>query len=306
MRDAEDRLPELRILRVLVLLGLVDRTFFERAAGLLHSFEHAPVIFFAGRQLFCFFWVFFHPRLYPDESAVVVKLALLSLWPLVKRADVDDDLPFCIHCHFGAVHRARRRSFEVNALAVVATAMARAFELVLTCLPVGCTTEMSATCIDDEESIGCFRHPDAVLLLPFCIDAERVIAWRADAKRAGRFENRARQEKPHEHQEEGKQRAGDGSPDDPSSHFVHGWIGARLHSRGRSRWLGWSRCTRWRAHSRGAYTWGGQLIGLTIQVQTSVESTPNCQVLRTSVGTLRLYYEREPIQFHLQGFLSVQ
>jgi hypothetical protein len=48
------------------------------------------------------------------------------------------------------------------------------------------------------------------------------------------------------------------------------------------------------------------LIG-TIQGQTSVESIPNCQVLRTSVGTLRLYYERGIIQLHLeQGFLSVQ
>jgi hypothetical protein len=31
------------------------------------------------------------------------------------------------------------------------------------------------------------------------------------------------------------------------------------------------------------------LIGLSIQVQTSVKSTPNCQVLRIPVGTLRLY-----------------
>jgi hypothetical protein len=47
------------------------------------------------------------------------------------------------------------------------------------------------------------------------------------------------------------------------------------------------------------------LIG-TIQGQTSVKSTPNCQVLRTFVGTLRLYYERDTIQLRLQGFLSVQ
>ena len=141
---------------------------------------------------------------------------------------------------------------------------------------------MSATRVDDEESIGCSCHPDTVLLLPFCIDAESVVVWRADAKFAGRFENRARQEKPHEHQEESDQRARDGSPDDAASHFVHRRVGARLHDCG-SRCCFCGSCGS-RGRRRSTYTWGGQLIGLTIQVQTSVESIPNCQVLRTSVG----------------------
>ena len=149
---------------------------------------------------------------------------------------------------------------------------------------------MSATGINDEEPIRRSRDPDAVLLLPFCIDTECVVVWRANAKDAGRFENRARQEKPHEHKEESDQGAGDGGPDNPSSHFVHRRIGARLHGRGsRSRRFRGSCGSRWRRHT---YTWGGQLIGLTIQVQTSVESIPNCQVLRTSAGTLRLYLQR--------------
>ena len=156
---------------------------------------------------------------------------------------------------------------------------------------------MSAARVDDEETIGCSRHPDTVLLLPFCIHAEGVVIWRADTKDAGRFENRARQEKPHEHQKESDQGAGDCGPHDPSAHFVHRRIGARFHDCG-------SGCCG--SRHRCPYTRGGQLIGLTIQVQTSVESIPNCQVLRTSVGTLRLYLQRKTIQLHFQGFLSVQ
>src|SRR6185503_4870622 len=119
------------------------------------------------------------------------------------------------------------------ALAVVATTMARALELVLTGLPVGRTTEMRAARVDDEETVGSSRHPDAILLLPLGIYTERVVVWRSDAKDAGRFENRARQEEPHEHQEESEQRAGDGAPDDPSSHLVDRGIGTRLHNRSR-------------------------------------------------------------------------
>ena len=80
--------------------------------------------------------------------------------------------------------------------------MARALKLVFAGLPVRRAAEMSAAGVDDEESIGRSRHPDTILLLPFCIDAERVVGGRPDTKDAGRFENRARQEEPQEHQEE--------------------------------------------------------------------------------------------------------
>src|SRR6185369_9822892 len=177
---------------------------------------------------------------------------------------------------------ARRRAFEVNAFTVVTTTVARAFEFVFTGLPVGRATEVCAARVDDEEPIGRSRHPDAVLLLPFGIDTQRVVAWSADAKDAGRFENRARQEEPHEHQEERRQRSRDGKPHDATAHFIYGRIRGGLHDRGPCGWRrGLCRCrTCWRS----SYTRGGQLIGLTIQVQTSVESIPNCQVLRTYRG----------------------
>src|SRR5215510_14259818 len=107
-------------------------------------------------------------------------MPFLAFWPLKQLTGIHNNLSFRIERHLGAIHRARRRSFEVDALAVVATAMARTFKLVLTCLPVGCTTEMSATRVDDEESIGRSRHPDTVLLLPFCIHAEGVVGRWAD------------------------------------------------------------------------------------------------------------------------------
>src|SRR6185369_5452344 len=116
-------------------------------------------------------------------------MALCTFWPFVKRPGVDDNLPFRIQRHLRAIHRARRRTFKVNAFTVVATAMARAFELVFTRLPVGCAAQMSAACVNDEEPIGRSRHPDSILLLPFGIDADGVVSGRSDTKDAGRFEN---------------------------------------------------------------------------------------------------------------------
>jgi len=151
-------------------------------------------------------------------------MACFTLWPGEELAGVDHNLPFCIERDLRAIHRARRRAFEVDALAVVATAVARAFEFVFTGLPIRRAAEMSAARIDNEEPVGSSRHPDAVLLLPFCVDADSVIGDGPNTKYAGRFENRARQEKPHEHQKESSQCSGDSGPDDPSSHFVYGRI----------------------------------------------------------------------------------
>ena len=99
--------------------------------------------------------------------------------------------------------------------------MARALELVLARLPVGRAAEVRAARVDHKQAIGSSCDPDAILLLPFGVDADRVIVRRADAKYAGRFENGPRQEKPDEHQKEGGERTSDGRPDDAASHFVY-------------------------------------------------------------------------------------
>ena len=193
-------------------------------------------------------------------------MACFTFWPREELAGIDQDLSFRVESYLCTVHWSRRGSLEVDALTVVATAVTWAFELVFTGLPVGRAAEMRATRIDDEETIGCSRHPDAVLLLPFCIDADRVVGGRPDTEDAGRFENRARQEEPHEHQEERRECPRDGGPDDAAAHLVDRRIGRCFHHGSRSRGFGRSSGARWRR----TYTRGGQLIGLTIQVQTSV------------------------------------
>ena len=99
----------------------------------------------------------------------------------------------------GSVHRPGRWAFEIYALAVIAASVTRTFELVFTGFPIGSTAQMSAACIDYENPIGGLRHPNAVLLLPFCIYAKCVITWRTDAEGAGRLKDCSRQEKTQKH-----------------------------------------------------------------------------------------------------------
>src|ERR1051326_8414964 len=111
-----------------------------------------------------------------------------ALGPLEQRRRINDDLSFSIQRDFRAVHRPRRGTFEVDALAIVTTTVTRALELVFAGFPVGRAAEMRAARVDHEESIGSARDPDAVLLLPLRIDADGVISRRPDAKNAGRLE----------------------------------------------------------------------------------------------------------------------
>ena len=173
--------------------------------------------------------------LHANKSAGLVELGFFTFRPLVERADIDDNLSFSVETYLRAVHRSRSRAFEVDALAVVPTAMARAFEFVFTGLPVRRAAEMRAARVDDKETIGSSRHPDAILLLPLGIDAKRVVGGSPNTKDAGRFKNRARQEEPHEHQEERRECTGDGGPHDATAHLVHRRIGACFHRGSRSR-----------------------------------------------------------------------
>src|ERR1043166_5349855 len=71
--DAEDRLPELRILRIFVFLRLVDRALLEGLAALFHALDHAAIIFFARCELFFLvFWISVHlrqTRMYAPSSS---------------------------------------------------------------------------------------------------------------------------------------------------------------------------------------------------------------------------------------------
>src|SRR5688500_18339476 len=64
-----------------------------------------------------------HPsRLHRNKSFPLVELGRLALRPLIQSADVDHDLSLRIQRHLRAVHRPRRRSFEVDPFAVVTAA----------------------------------------------------------------------------------------------------------------------------------------------------------------------------------------
>src|SRR5262245_44767783 len=67
----------------------------------------------------------------PDDRTRVVELRSLALRPSVKTTQVHDDLSLRIELDVRAIHRPRRGPLEVNALGVVAAAMAGALKLVL-------------------------------------------------------------------------------------------------------------------------------------------------------------------------------
>ncbi len=118
-------------------------------------------------------------------SAWFVKFVCLALRPFIKPADVHHYLAFSIQFDVSAIHRPRRRSFEVDSFAVVATAMAGTLEFVFTGFPVGRAAEVRAARINHKHAIGSFVNPDSILLLPLGIDAKCVIRRKANRKLGG-------------------------------------------------------------------------------------------------------------------------
>src|SRR6266404_3309429 len=150
--------------------------------------------------------------LYLQEGARVTETAWLSLGPLIKARSVDNDLTVGRQFDVGAIHRARRRAFEVDAFAVIAAAVTRALEFVFAGLPVRCAAEMGAARVDNENAIGSAVDPDAVFLLPLGVDAERVVGRIANLEDGGRLEEGAWQEETEEGDKPGAQKARDCTP----------------------------------------------------------------------------------------------
>src|SRR5690242_1724218 len=130
-------------------------------------------------------------------------MAWLALGPFEKLGDIHDNLPVGRKLQSRAVHRARRRTFEVDSLAVVATAMARTLEFVFAGFPIGSTAEVRATGVNHKQAVRSAVHPDAVLLLPLGIHTECVIRREADLKHSGRFEKCARKKETQKRDEPG-------------------------------------------------------------------------------------------------------
>lgn len=107
-----------------------------------------------------------------DERARVIKFIALTFGSLKKLGNIDNDLPFRIEFYFGAIHWTWCRTFKINAFTVVTTTVAWALKLVFAGAPVGSAAQVRATSVDHKNAIGSLIDPDAILLLPLCIDAE--------------------------------------------------------------------------------------------------------------------------------------
>src|SRR5437763_7227489 len=123
------------------------------------------------------------------------------------------------------IHRARRRAFKVYAFAVVAAAVTWTLELVLARFPIGRATKVRAAREDDKEAIRSLINPDAIGLLPLCINALRIVAGKTDAEGARWLEDGARHEEAHEREEADGQKTGDCCPSDAPPHLVHRRVG---------------------------------------------------------------------------------
>src|ERR1700684_695964 len=115
----------------------------------------------------------------------------LPFRPLIEPRGVDDDLSIGRQFYFGAVHRPRSRSLEIDSLAVVAAAVAGTFELVFAGFPVWRASQVGAARIDHEYPIGRAIDPDAIFLLELSVNAKRKLRGITNLENGVRFEKSA-------------------------------------------------------------------------------------------------------------------
>ena len=68
MRDAKDRFPELRLLRVFVFLGFFQRAVLQRDGRLSRAFDQAGIALLAGQLLWFLFFRFVHFTARPSTA----------------------------------------------------------------------------------------------------------------------------------------------------------------------------------------------------------------------------------------------
>jgi len=135
----------------------------------------------------------------------------------VQAAGVHGDLARGIELDESAIHRARRGAFEIHSLAVIATAVARAFEFVFRRLPFGRAAQVRALGVDDKNPVGLANDPGTIGHQIALVNAEIEVGRIADAKnRIGLVEG-AREEKPQKHQKVDAEIAPDARPNDAAA-----------------------------------------------------------------------------------------
>src|SRR5579859_595970 len=148
-------------------------------------------------------------------------MAWLALWPFEKLGNIHNNLSVGRQLQSCAVHRTRRRPFEVDSLAVVTAAMAGTLEFVLAGFPIGSAAEVRATGVNHKQAVRSAVHPDAVFLLTLGIHTESVIRREADLKYSGRFEKCAGKKKTQKRDEPSPEKAGDRTPNQAAASFVN-------------------------------------------------------------------------------------
>src|SRR5208283_3379184 len=112
---------------------------------------------------------------------------------LVDDRFVDDQLPVVADVDLESIHRARRRSFEVESADVIAGAVARTLELLLGLQPSRRASEVSALGKDRVEPCLGANDPGAeILLVLFAHFADHVVVGQAGLELRWRQKEHAR------------------------------------------------------------------------------------------------------------------
>ena len=156
-------------------------------------------------------------------SPGIVELASSSSRTRVKLAGVHYNPALHIQLDLCPIHRPRRRAFKVDTFGVIPASVTRTFEFILAGLPIRSAAEVGASRIYDKDPGSASHHPDPVLFLELCVDAQSEIGQRPDGELRFGFEKHARKKEPQKHQEIGSEKRADARPDKPSS-FAKGFI----------------------------------------------------------------------------------
>ena len=119
-----------------------------------------------------------------------------------------------------AIHRSGSRALKINSFTVITTTVTRALKLVFGRFPIGCASQVSASGIDHEESLGISDDPDAILLLKLGIDPKAEIREVSNSEHSAWFEDCSGKKEPQEHHEAGREEPAHRGPDDGAPHFV--------------------------------------------------------------------------------------
>ena len=97
-------------------------------------------------------------------------MACLTLGPLIKTGNINNDLAVRSKFYMGPVHGPGSWSFKVDTFVVVPATVAGTLEFVFAGLPIGRAPQVRAAGVDHEQAIGSTVHPNAIFLLELGVD----------------------------------------------------------------------------------------------------------------------------------------